>query len=163
MLNLLRGTLRTFTGLIAATNRDKFAMKTRVATVGIRGSGNILYACDGQGLRREREPGDATGDTPITVNHTIEGSHAVDQHRRSDHPGTTQTLITGPGQTVLVAGSAPPRFIPTPQFIANSATNMTNAKPAAAATPAGDGRDAQLLAERRAGAAGVAAAEHAAS
>ena len=46
VLNLLRGTLRTFTGLLASTNRDKFVMKTRVATVGIRGSGNILYACD---------------------------------------------------------------------------------------------------------------------
>ena len=47
ILNLLKGTLRTFTGAIAQTNRDKFVMKTRVATVGIRGSGNILYACEG--------------------------------------------------------------------------------------------------------------------
>ena len=47
VLSLLRGTLRTFTGLIAAGNRDRYVMKTRVATVGIRGSGNILYACDG--------------------------------------------------------------------------------------------------------------------
>ena len=39
---------RTFTGLIASNNRDKYIMKTRVATVGIRGSGNILYACDGK-------------------------------------------------------------------------------------------------------------------
>ena len=45
VLNLIKGTLRTFTGLIASNNRDKFVMKTRVATVGIRGSGNILYAC----------------------------------------------------------------------------------------------------------------------
>jgi hypothetical protein len=46
VLNLIKGTLRTFTGLLAASNREKFVMKTRVATVGIRGSGNILYACD---------------------------------------------------------------------------------------------------------------------
>src|SRR5471032_2710468 len=39
VLSLLKGTLRTFTGLLASTNRDKFVMKTRVATVGIRGSG----------------------------------------------------------------------------------------------------------------------------
>src|SRR5882672_841387 len=48
VLSLLKGTLRTFTGLIATVNRDKYVMKTRVATVGIRGSGNILYACEGQ-------------------------------------------------------------------------------------------------------------------
>ena len=30
---------------IAAGSRENFVMKTRVATVGIRGSGNILYAC----------------------------------------------------------------------------------------------------------------------
>src|SRR4249919_3200411 len=46
VLNLIKGTLRTFTGLLASSNREKFVMKTRVATVGIRGSGNILYACD---------------------------------------------------------------------------------------------------------------------
>ncbi|MGZ5083983.1 MAG: FecR family protein, partial [Usitatibacter sp.] len=34
VLSLLKGTLRTFTGLLASTNRDKFVMKTRVATVG---------------------------------------------------------------------------------------------------------------------------------
>src|SRR5213083_699307 len=34
VLTLIKGTLRTFTGLIASNNRDKFVMKTRVATVG---------------------------------------------------------------------------------------------------------------------------------
>ena len=43
LLNLVRGTLRTFTGLISARNRDRFVMKTKVATVGIRGSGNVLF------------------------------------------------------------------------------------------------------------------------
>src|SRR5688500_9263927 len=48
ILSLARGTLRPFAGLLAAGSRDKFVMKTRVATVGIRGSGNILYACEGK-------------------------------------------------------------------------------------------------------------------
>jgi len=47
VLNLLKGTLRTFTGLISVQRRDNFVMKTRIATVGIRGSGNILHACEG--------------------------------------------------------------------------------------------------------------------
>ena len=42
VLNLLRGTLRTFTGLVSPSSREKFQMKTRVATVGIRGSGGLL-------------------------------------------------------------------------------------------------------------------------
>ena len=149
VLSLLRGTLRAFTGLIAASNRDRFVMKTRVATVGIRGSGNILYACEGKDCDAS-VAGNATGDTPITVNYTIEGSHAV-TNILSDQ-SAEQTLITGPGQSVLVAGSAAPRFIPTPQFISDVATNMVNAKPeaSAASTATGDVRsfspdDAQAL------------------
>lgn len=140
VLSLLRGTLRTFTGLIASTNRERFQMRTRVATVGIRGSGNILYACS---LRdNDCDPsvrGLATGDGgDITVNHTIEGSHAIANIVEGVAPGTpaqqggAQTLITGPGQTVLVQGAQPPRFVPTPQVIADTATNPTGSKSAAA-------------------------------
>ncbi len=133
VLTLARGTLRAFTGLIASNNRDKFVMKTRVATVGIRGSGNILYACEAKECD-ESVTGGAPVDGAITVNHTIEGSHAI----ANVVPGTpagmppqqggAATLITGPGQTVLVRGAEPPRYIPTPAFIADAATNMTNAK-----------------------------------
>src|SRR5258706_8112785 len=141
ILSLVKGTLRTFTGLLAATNRDKFVMKTRVATVGIRGSGNILYACEPGECDESVTGGTQSGDA-ITVNHTIEGSHAI-TNSINDRPGLpaqqggAQTLITGPGQTVLVAGNQPPRYIPTPSFIANVATNMTAAKPAEAVATAG--------------------------
>ena len=135
VLNLLRGTLRTFTGLIASSNRDKFVMRTRVATVGIRGSGNILYACDGKDCD-ESVTAEAKSGEPLTVNHTIDGSHAVSNVSEAA-PGTpaqqggTSTLITGPGQTVLVAGFQPPRYIPTPRFIADVAVTMAGgAKPA---------------------------------
>lgn len=124
VLSLLKGTLRTFTGLISGANRDRYIMKTRVASVGIRGSGNILYACEGQ----ECDPsvrGEAGGDGPVAVNHTIEGSHAVTTGERA---GTGPTLVTGPGQTVLVLGTQAPRYIPTPRFIADAATNMVNAR-----------------------------------
>ena len=132
ILSLVKGTLRTFTGLLASANRDKFVMKTRVATVGIRGSGNILYSCDPGECDESVTGGTKAGDS-ITVNHTIEGSHAV-TNSINDRPGLpaqqggAQTLITGPGQTVVVAGNQPPRYIPTPSFIANVATNMTAAK-----------------------------------
>ena len=133
ILNLVRGTLRTFTGLIASTNRDKFVMKTRVATVGIRGSGNILYACEGQECDDSISP-EARAQGGVTVNHTIEGAHATTNIlARAGVPaqqGGAETVITGPGQTVLVAGAQPPRFIPTPSFIAGAAINMTQAKAA---------------------------------
>jgi hypothetical protein len=69
VLNLVKGTLRTFTGLIASTNRDKFVMKTRVATVGIRGSGNILHACEGNECD-ESITGASKVEGGVAVNHT---------------------------------------------------------------------------------------------
>ena len=148
VLNLIKGTLRTFTGLIASNNRDRFVMKTRVATVGIRGSGNILYACE-QPECDESVTGEARGEGSLTVNHTIEGSHAVSNISAAPtgtpaQQGGASTLITGPGQTVLVAGSQPPRYIPTPRFIADAATSMAGAKPSAsdsASASSGDTRN----------------------
>jgi len=144
VLNLIKGTLRTFTGLIASNNRDKFVMKTRVATVGIRGSGNILYACE-QPECDESVTGEARGEGSLTVNHTIEGSHAVTNSLADPgvpaQQGGASTVITGPGQTVLVAGAQPPRYIPTPRFIGDVATSMAGPKQAADASTAGDTRN----------------------
>ncbi|MGE5616196.1 MAG: FecR domain-containing protein [Bacillota bacterium] len=144
VVSLLRGTLRAFTGLVSVASRDKFVMKTRVATVGIRGSGNILYACEG----KDCDPGLAgqgRGDEPITVNYTIEGSHAVTNTPPDavaglpPQQGGAQTLITGPGQTVLVLGTQAPRYIPTPAFIANAAITMAGVSRRAEGTPAATG------------------------
>ena len=133
VLNLIRGTLRTFTGLITASNRDKFVMKTRVATVGIRGSGNILYACEDKDCD-ESVSGVARVDGGITVNHTIDGSHVIS----GTMPGSGRAaLVTGPGQTVLVSMNEAPRYIPTPRFIADLATNMTGNRGVTAAPPTG--------------------------
>ncbi|MBK7661012.1 MAG: FecR domain-containing protein [Betaproteobacteria bacterium] len=76
VLNLVRGTLRTFTGLLSSNARGRFVMKTKVATVGIRGSGNVLFAGEAADCDPEKV-GQAGGTCDITVNHTIEGSHAV--------------------------------------------------------------------------------------
>ena len=146
VLSLFKGTLRTFTGLLASTNRDKFVMKTRVATVGIRGSGNILYACEGQECDESVATG-AQAQSGVTVNHTIEGSHSVANVLAEARPGVPaqqggiSTLITGPGQTVLVAGNQPPRYIPTPKFIGDAAISMTVAKPAEPAASSAGGGD----------------------
>ncbi|HET7731611.1 MAG TPA: FecR domain-containing protein, partial [Usitatibacter sp.] len=141
VLNLVKGTLRTFTGAIAQTNRENFVMKTRVATVGIRGSGNILYACEG-GECDTSVTGGQQVDGALAVNHTIEGAHAVTNIVAGAVPGLpaqqggAQTLISGPGQTVLAMSNQPPKFIPTPAFIMESATNMTGGAAAAEARSA---------------------------
>ncbi len=105
ILSLLTGTLRTFTGLLSSANRDKYQMKTRTATVGIRGSGNILQHSD-DGI-------------PTTFNYTIEGSHVV-ATIGLDAPG----LITQPDQTVRVQAGKLPEFIPTPASILSASARM---------------------------------------
>jgi hypothetical protein len=107
VLNLVRGTLRTFTGLLTASNRDRFQMKTRVATVGIRGSGNILSHEEGEGT------------TPVTINHTIEGSHIV-----ASLTGSFAPIITLPNDTVKVEPGKPPERIPTPPAIVAASNTM---------------------------------------
>jgi hypothetical protein len=140
LLSLVRGTLRTFTGLIASRNRDRFVMKTKVATVGIRGSGNVLFAGTAADCDPEKVQSAGAGGCDITVNHTIEGSHAITFGDFSapglpPQQGGAQTLVTGPGQTVLVTGRGDVRYIPTPAFITNAATNPAGAEK----SPAGPG------------------------
>lgn len=130
VLNLVRGTLRTFTGLISPASRDRFIMKTKVATVGIRGSGNVLFAGEAADCDPDKV-GQAGGTCDITVNHTIEGSHAVSFGDLAPglpaQQGGAQTLVTGPGQTVLVTGKGDVKYIPTPRFITDLAVNPTGA------------------------------------
>lgn len=144
VLSLARGTLRTFTGLLSGLRREKFVMRTRVATVGIRGSGNILHACVAAQCDPSIRDDKAPPDSEVTVNHTIEGSHSVTNlvdgvPGLPPQQGGAQTVVTGPGQTVLVQGQNPPRNIPTPQFIADTAANPTGAAKGAAAGPASAG------------------------
>ncbi len=106
LLELVRGTMRTFTGELARLNRDKFKMSTHIATLGIRGSGNVLSHDEQNG----------------TYNHTLTGAHSVTS---VDAGGNERTLVSLPGQTIQVLPGMAPRFVPTPAFI------LANATPAA--------------------------------
>jgi len=106
LLRLLGGTMRTFTGLIVANDRSKFRMQTDLASVGVRGTGNIL----------------AHGPDFGTVNHTLTGAHAV---TAPDPAGIERTLVSYPGQTIQVLPGQLPRFIPTPPFILAGASKAT--------------------------------------
>jgi hypothetical protein len=133
VVSLVRGTLRTFTGLLSPSAREKFSMRTKVATVGIRGSGNILYHCETNCPQEQGQQ--SPNDT--TINHTIEGSHNVFSI------GFDKPLTTGPGQTVQVVQGQPPQSIPTPAHILESGRVMTG-KNATAGDPQqtmGEGRN----------------------
>jgi ABC-type Fe3+/spermidine/putrescine transport system ATPase subunit len=104
VLSLVKGTMRAFTGAIANFNKDKFKMITPTATIGIRGSGNVLNFSPVENL---------------TLNHTIEGSHTVTTF---DPSGVMRTLVTAPGQTVQVNTGGAMQFVPTPAFIIEAAT-----------------------------------------
>ena len=97
LLTLLTGAMHAFTGDIAEQRRDRFRMRTPLASVGIRGSGNILAHLEESG----------------TINHTLTGAHSV----TAIVGGVERTLISYPGQTVLVRAGLPPRYIPTPPLI----------------------------------------------
>ncbi|MBL0122631.1 MAG: FecR domain-containing protein [Betaproteobacteria bacterium] len=103
LLNLLRGTLRAFTSALTS-NKDNYKMRTAVATVGIRGSGNVLNQSD---------------DDSTTTNHTIEGEHSI-----TANEGNFPPVFTHPNQTVQVIRGQAPKFIPTPLFMLDAGKTM---------------------------------------
>jgi hypothetical protein len=117
VLSLITGALHAFTGEIVARDRESFKMRTPLATVGIRGSGNILAHLDETG----------------TINHTLIGAHSVTSR---DGFGIERTLVSYPGQTVQVRPGQPPRFIPTPALIMAAASQPAKAESAASEKPA---------------------------
>ncbi len=103
-LTLVQGTLRAFTSLLTDARKEKYSMRTRVATVGIRGSGNILNQSD---------------DDTTTTNHTIEGSHEV-----TANEGNFAPIVTNPNQTVQVVLGQAPKIIPTPPSLLDAGKTM---------------------------------------
>jgi hypothetical protein len=106
LLRLVKGTLRTFTGAITASRKERFLTVTPTATIGVRGSGNVAFYSPNLG----------------TLNHTIEGSHAVASVNAQG--GVIGSVITTPGQTVQVMQGQPPVRIPTPQFLLQAASSQ---------------------------------------
>lgn len=102
VLTLTRGTLRAFTKLLTASASSGYRMRTKVATVGIRGSDNIMETDDVR-----------------TVVFTIDGSHIV-----SSNSGSFMPIITLPNQAVLVVPGQAPQIIPTPPSLLDAAKTI---------------------------------------
>jgi hypothetical protein len=132
ILNLLTGTLRSFTSLLSPSSRDKFQMKTRVATVGIRGSGGLLYYCESN---CPSDPGQPAIPDNTSFHHTIEGSHCVNTVGLK-----ADCVATGPGDTLQINAGLAPRLVAPPSFLLSSGYNMVSnvtAKGAVATTDGG--------------------------
>ncbi|MBL8514445.1 MAG: FecR domain-containing protein, partial [Betaproteobacteria bacterium] len=104
VVELTKGTLRAFTKLLTADTAKNYRMRTRVATVGIRGSDNLLNQSE---------------DGNTTTNYTIDGSHVV-----TGNEGNFAPIITNPNQTVQVVLGQAPRIIPTPPNLLEAAKVM---------------------------------------
>ena len=131
ILNLVRGTLRSFTALLSKPNKDGYRMQTKVATVGIRGSGGILEVFD-----------------DVTTNHyTIEGNHLV-----ASIDGNFPPILTNPDQTVQVVQGQAPRLIPTPPSLLSSGKIMVDGKEKKAELEDKDGKLAGQLGSSGSGA-----------
>jgi FecR protein len=105
---LLRGAMRTVTGLIGRVNRSAYQIQTPTATVGIRGTGGIIAVlADGttrvtgdSGTWFINKPNQDTLDVPAgTVG---EASPDPDEPPKE----TTEQLVLGPPQPIEVAGTS---------------------------------------------------------
>lgn len=91
-LSLLRGTLRSITGLIGRNNREGYRVSTRTATIGIRGSDADI------GFNPE---------TGLTAVRTYAGGHSITSN---DPQFAAGVLQTNAGQIALVRPGQAPAF-----------------------------------------------------
>ena len=106
ILKLTRGTLRSFTTLLTERRRADYKLNTKLATIGIRGSGGILQHED---------------DT--TIHYTIEGSHIV-----ASLDGKFPPIVTTPNQTVQVVLGQAPKLVATPPSLLDAGKMTGSAK-----------------------------------
>ncbi|HEY7987441.1 MAG TPA: hypothetical protein VIE17_11075 [Methylophilaceae bacterium] len=92
IFSLIKGSLRSVTGLIGKVHRDNYKIVTATSTIGIRGSGADVGNDDAIG----------------TAVHTLFGGHTLTSHG--------QTIETRPGQTALAAPGQAPKFVPSFPF-----------------------------------------------
>lgn len=97
LFTLIKGSLRSITGLIGKKHKDNYKIQTATSTIGIRGSG-----------------ADIGHDTDVgTAVRTLFGGHSLTSHG--------QTIETRPGQTALAAPGQPPAIVLSFPFSTNTA------------------------------------------
>jgi hypothetical protein len=117
LFSLLKGGMRTVTGLIGRVNHDNYAVKTPTATVGIRGTNYTLVQCDGNC----RNP-NGTAAPGGTYGAVTDGRIGVTNQTGERQFGSDQYFHVA-SQT-----SAPTQLIAPPQFLRDTLEGRARAK-----------------------------------
>jgi len=130
--SLIKGGLRTISGLIGKRNRGAYAMRTEVATIGIRGT-EYSAELDG-GLKVSTQAGEVEvcnqggctsvkpGETVFTPNANTKPEHTQNKGNLSTSTSTTNpTLYTGGEQRTPTGGIAVPTLPSGPGYEASVA------------------------------------------
>jgi hypothetical protein len=102
IFSLIKGSLRSVTGVVGKKHKDNYKINTATATIGIRGSGADVGHNNSIG----------------TAVHTLFGGHSLTSGGR--------TIVTGPGQTALAPPGQEPRFVPDFPFNSGTGANGQN-------------------------------------
>lgn len=130
IMGLLRGGMRTITGLIGKSNPKSYSVSTLVATIGIRGTHFTLVACDNDCANPDGTP---------TANGLFGG---VTDGRVSVTNDAGETEFGQQDYFHVVSATAPPQRLLAPPAVLNDRALVVRARAAAtvAATAEADGR-----------------------
>lgn len=102
VFSLIKGSLRSVTGLIGKKHRDNYKINTATATIGIRGSGADVGHSNSLG----------------TAVRTLFGGHSLTSGGK--------TIETSPGQTAFAPPGGEPKIVPNFPFNTNNSGNGSN-------------------------------------
>jgi hypothetical protein len=105
---LLRGAMRTVTGLIGRVNRNAYQIQTPTATVGIRGTGGIIEVLADNTTRVTGDSGTWFINKPNQDTLDVPAGTIGEASPDPDEPPkeTTEQLVLAPPQPIEVAGSS---------------------------------------------------------
>lgn len=110
VFGLIKGSLRSVTGIIGKKHHDNYKIQTATSTIGIRGSGADVGYEDGVG----------------TAVHTLFGGHTL----TTNVNGQSITIETGPGQTAFAPPGEAPKIVPIFPFNTDNSGVQTSSKSA---------------------------------
>ena len=136
--NLIKGGLRSITGLLGKRNKEKFQLKTPTATIGIRGTTFVAQYMAPAGGTAPGAP--SAGQTPASVPTLPPGLYVqvIDGAINLSNKGGTQNFAAGQfGFTasitqppVIVPANPGLKFTPPPAFSAPPSATNSSSKPA---------------------------------
>jgi len=127
IFGLLRGAMRTVTGLIGRVNRDAYRIQTPTATVGIRGTGGIIEVLADGTTRVTGDSGTWFLEKPNQESIDVPAGTVAEASPDPNEPPkeTTERPVLAPPQPIEVAGVATlPPFSSPADFVAGDQVNQ---------------------------------------